>query len=141
MPAPGTPFETFEHPADVGIVAYGADLPELFANAARGMLHFMIDTHQVRAAQSRPLIVEAEDLEGLLVAWLNELLLVLNGDGFLPARFQVRTVSPVRLDAWLEGEPVDPQRHRFRLDVKAATYHTLSVRRTNGWEARILFDV
>jgi SHS2 domain-containing protein len=141
VPAPEKPFETFEHPADVGIVAYGADLPELFANAARGMFHFMIDFQQVRGAQSRPLIVEAEDLEGLLVAWLNELLLVLNGDGFVPARFEVRTVSPVRVEAWLEGEPVDPARHHFRLDVKAATYHALSVKQTNGWEGRILFDV
>lgn len=141
MPPPEKPFETFEHPADVGIVAYGADLPELFANAARGMFHFMIDPDQVRATQSRPLTVEAEDLEGLLVAWLNDLLLVLNGDGFVPARFRVRAVSPTRVEASLEGEPVDPQRHRFRLDVKAATYHTLSVKQSDGWEARVLLDV
>jgi SHS2 domain-containing protein len=141
VPAPGKPFETFEHPADVGIVAYGADLPELFANAARGMFQFMIDPDQVRAAESRPLTVKAEDLEGLLVAWLNDLLLVLNGDGFVPARFQVHAVNPTRVEASLEGEPVDPDRHRFRLDVKAATYHTLSVKQSNGWEARVLFDV
>jgi len=139
--APTTPFEVIEHTADVGIVAYGRDLPELFANAARGMLHFMIDPDQVRPAVSRDLAVEADDLEGLLVAWLNELLLVLNGDGFLPAEFRVRSVTPDRVEATLQGEPVDPGRHRFRLDVKAATYHALSVRQTDGWEAHVLFDV
>lgn len=141
MTAPPKPFETVEHTADVGIVAYGRDLPELFANAARGMLHFMISPEQVRAVSPRPLVVEADDLEGLLVAWLNELLVVLNGDGFLPAEFRVSAVTPRRVEATLEGEPVDPQRHHFRLDVKAATYHALSVKQNNGWEARILFDV
>ncbi len=141
MAAPDKPFEVFEHTADVGIIAYGRDLPELFANAARGMFHFMISREEVRAVASRAVAVDADDLEGLLVAWLNELLVVLNGEGFLPAEFRVRSVTPTRVEATLEGEPVDPQRHRFRLDVKAATYHTLTVQQTNGWDARILFDV
>jgi len=42
----------------------------------------------------------------------------------------------------IHGEPVDPARHHFRLDVKAATYHGLEVRREDGgWIASIIFDV
>ena len=141
MPEPPVPFEVFDHTADVGIIAYGRDLPELFANAARGMFHFIIDPAAAEARERRVRSVEADDLEGLLVAWLNDLLLVLNGDGYVPAAFLVEEVTPTRLRATLPGEPVDPERHRFRLDVKAATYHTLQVRQGDGWSARVLFDV
>src|SRR3972149_2811400 len=96
MPAPTVPFEIFDHPADVGITAYGRDLPELFANAARGMFHFIIDPSAVQERERRTRTVEADDLEGLLVACLNSLLVVLNGDGFLPAAVVVAEVAPTR---------------------------------------------
>jgi len=141
MPAPTVPFEVFDHTADVGIIAYGRDLAELFANAARGMFHFIIDPSAVQERERRTRTVEADDLEGLLVAWLNDLLVVLNGDGFIPAAFVVEEVTPTRLRAVLAGEPVDPERHRFRMDVKATTYHLLQIRQDGGWSARLIFDI
>lgn len=135
------PFEVIEHTADVGIVARGRSLEELFANAAAGMLHFLIDPRSVRAAEQRRVAVEADDLEGLLIAWLNELLVLLNGDGFIPASFDIREVTDRGLAAEVQGERVDPSRHRFRLDVKAATYHQLRIARNDVWHARIIFDV
>lgn len=135
------PFEVIEHTADVGIVAHGRDLPELFANAARGMLHFMIKPELVRPTEERMVEVEADDIEALLVAWLNELLIVLNAHSFIPSTFHVEELEPTRLKARLQGETVDPSRHRFSLDVKAATYHALEISRTNGWSARVIFDI
>ena len=41
MPRP--PFEILEHTADVGIVAHGGSLAELFANAATGMFAIMAE--------------------------------------------------------------------------------------------------
>src|SRR3990172_9412846 len=41
MPHP--PYEILEHTADVGIKAYGRTLPELFVNAARGMIALALD--------------------------------------------------------------------------------------------------
>lgn len=135
------PFEVFEHTADVGIAAYGATLPELFSNAASGMMAFIIQPALVRGTETRRITAEADDREGLLVAWLNELLVLLNGDGFVPREFRVVELSDTRLEAEVSGEPVDPQRHHFRLDVKAATYHQLAIARNDGWHARIIFDV
>lgn len=142
-PAPEAPppFEVFEHTADVGIVARGATLPELFSNAAAGMMAFIIPPALVRGAETRRLVAEADDREGLLVAWLNELLVLLNGDGFVPREFHILELSDTRLLAEVAGEPVDPARHHFRLDVKAATYHQLAITRNDEWDARIIFDV
>jgi len=137
----GPPFEVIEHTADVGIIAYGRSLEELFSHAAMGMMHFLIDAAAVRPIEQRTRTVEAEDREGLLINWLNDLLLLLNAEGFVPARFEVRELTGTRLRADVAGEPVDPERHRFHLDVKAATYHQLYVRKNEMWQARVIFDV
>lgn len=136
-----TPYEIIEHTADVGIIAHGRSLEELFANAATGMFQFLIEPGAVRPVQRRPMVVEAEDLEGLLVAWLNDLLVLLNADAFIPSAFDIQELSDRRLAADVAGEPVDPARHRFRLDVKAATYHQLRISKNNHWHAQIIFDV
>jgi SHS2 domain-containing protein len=135
------PFEVIEHTADVGIVAHGRTLAEVFANAAAGMMAFLIAPDAVRPTETRRITVEADDREGLLVAWLNELLVLLNGDGFVPGVFRVERLTDRRLEADVLGEPVAPERHRFQLDVKAATYHQLEIRRNEQWHARVIFDV
>jgi SHS2 domain-containing protein len=34
-------FEFIDHTADIGITAYGADMPKLFANAGRGLFNII----------------------------------------------------------------------------------------------------
>ncbi len=135
------PFEVIEHTADVGIIAYGRSLEELFANAAAGMMSFLIDLASVRRVQQRTVTADADDREGLLIAWLNELLVLLNADGFVPGRFTVRDLTDTNLRVEVAGEPVDPTRHHFHLDVKAATYHRLEIKQDALWQARVIFDV
>jgi SHS2 domain-containing protein len=136
------PYEILEHTADVGIEARGASLRELFASAAEGMMSLLIDPAAVRAAEHREISLAADDFEGLLVDWLNELLVLLNADGFVPAGFNVTDVSETHtLVADVTGEPVDPVRHRFRTDIKAATYHQVRVAKNDEWRARVILDV
>jgi SHS2 domain-containing protein len=133
--------EVIEHTADVGIIARGDTVEDVFVAAAEGMLSFVIRPEEVRAVETRRRTVDADDRAGLLAAWLNDLILLLNADGFIAGGAAIVECSETRLVADVRGEPVDPARHRFRLDVKAATYHQLAVGKTNGWEARVIFDV
>lgn len=135
-------FEVIEHTADVGIVARAATLPELFEVAAEGMFSFVVEPGVVEHRVWLERIVDADDLAGLLVAWLNDLLIVFNTEQIVPKTFVVDEITERRLRATVHGEPVDPQRHRFRLDIKAATYHMVDVSQTDdGWSARVIFDV
>ena len=46
------------------------------------------------------------------------------------------------LTAELAGEPYAPARHDVRTEVKAVTYHQLSVtRQAGGWVARVILDL
>ncbi|MDQ7842024.1 MAG: archease [bacterium] len=135
-------FEVFEHTADIGIVARGATLAEVFEAAAEGMFSLMVDPGSVENRAWLEREVEADDHGGLLVAWLNNLLAVVNIEAFVPVVFMVDQISPSRLRATVHGEPIDLDRHRFRREIKAATYHMVEVKQADGgWTARVIFDV
>ena len=125
----------------MGIVAYGRDLKELFANAAQGLFSQITDIRRVRPRHSRQVAVEAGDTESLLVDWLNELIFLLDSEGFLGRRFEILEVGDGRLRAQVWGEPVDLDRHQMHVAVKATTYHQLQVVQRDGWRAQVIFDI
>jgi len=130
-----------EHTADTGIIAYGTDMPEAFANAAYGMFSLMADLRQVREETSRYVEAEAGDRESLVVSWLNELLYIFDVERIIFRRFDVLEITNTRLKADAYGEKVDPSRHKLRGGVKAATYHTLKVaERRDRYSIRVIFD-
>jgi SHS2 domain-containing protein len=134
-------FDVVEHTADTGIIAYGTDMPEAFANAAYGMFSLMADLRQVREETSRYVEAEAGDRESLVVSWLNELLYIFDVERIIFRRFDVLEITNTRLKADAYGEKVDPSRHKLRGGVKAATYHTLKVaERRERYSIRVIFD-
>ena len=136
------PFELIEHPADVGIRVYGRDLGTLFARAALGLCSFITDTDTVVERETRSIEVAAPDRESLLVAWLSEVLWLIEVEDLLFARFTIESLSATALVALAHGEPADPQRHPYRGAIKAVTYHQLALRRRAGtWSTNIIFDV
>src|SRR3990167_8516123 len=135
------PYEILEHTADIGLKAYGQTLPELFANAARGMIALALEPQEVRPAQRLPLSARGEDLEELLVHFLSEILYAVDAEGWQFSEFRIQTLEPTRIEAEGWGEAVEPSEH-LRVAVKAVTYHQISVTQTDGdWEAVVYFDI
>jgi SHS2 domain-containing protein len=129
--------------ADVAIRARGPSVGQLFANAAWGMFDLICDSATVESYRVWELEVEAEDLEGLMVDLLTDMLVLFETDGMLLSSVDV-DVTPVgahwRAVARVLGEPYDGDRHQVLHDIKAVTYHTLEVRPDEGW-AQVLFDI
>lgn len=51
-------------------------------------------------------------------------------------------IDSAHIRARLIGEKLDYDRHEFETEIKAVTYHQLSVTCENGrWRARVIFDV
>jgi SHS2 domain-containing protein len=135
-------FDIIEHTADTGIVAYGTDMREAFANVACGMFSLMADLEKVREETSRYVEAEAGDRESLAVSWLNELLYLFDVERIIFKRFDIMELTNTRLRADAHGEKVDASRHELRSGVKAATYHMLKVSENGGrWSIRVIFDV
>lgn len=135
-------FDIIEHTADTGIIAYGADMEEAFANAAYGMFSLMADLEQVNEETSRYVEAEGSDRESLVVTWLNELLYQFDVERILFKRFDILELTATRLKANVHGEKADMPRHELHGGVKAATYHMLEVREKRGrCRIRVIFDV
>ena len=133
-------FDIIEHTADTGIIAYGASLEEALANAAYGMFTLIADPESVREETCRHIEVGAEDIESLLVAWLNELLYILDVERTLFKRFEVLQLTDTSLKAKAYGEPVEESRHRLRPGVKADTYHMLKIEKDDGYTVQLILD-
>lgn len=134
-------FEVIDHTADVGIAAYGKDLKEAFANAAYALFSLMVDLEGVDETSCHDVKVTAEDQDDLLVAWLNELIYIVEVENVLFKRFEVGELTETRLSATCYGETIDPQRHKLKVGVKAATYHMLRIDKGDGFRVQVLLDI
>jgi SHS2 domain-containing protein len=140
-------FETVEHTADIGLRVWGRSLEEMFEQAAAGMISLLVTREGTRSTERRELVIEAADREEALVSFLQELLYLYEVERFIPAAVRVVSAGPSGARCRLEGEAFDPNRHRPRTDIKAATYHDLNVSRTLSrtggvrWESVIIFDI
>jgi SHS2 domain-containing protein len=134
-------FEILEHTADIGIIAYGADLKQAFANAAKGLSSLITDPGGVEERLHRDIELSAADEESLLVDWLNELVFYFDAEGVIFRRFEISRLNNRHLKARGYGEKVDSARHDLKRGVKAATYHMLKVERDKGYRIQVLFDI
>ena len=119
-------FSILPHPADVGIEAHGATLARAFEQAALGMMSVIVDLSTVTASTSLAVDVTGSDSEQLLVRWLSEVLYLYDGRRFVCAHCAIEEFEPTRLSARVSGEYLSGH-HITRLDVKAVTYHQLSI--------------
>jgi SHS2 domain-containing protein len=144
------PFEIIEHPADVGFIAYGSTLEELFANAALALLSLSCELSGIEEREQREILVQSADLESLLYAWLAEILAISDAEQLVFRRVELKclrveeTGGEVRgeVQGIAHGEPFDKTRHRAGTYIKAVTYHQFEVTRTpDGWSAQVFLDL
>lgn len=138
----GAGYELVDHTADIGVRAWGATPAEVFEQAARALFSLVCDPERVGESESVEVALEAEAMDLLLAAWLNELLYIFEARRLLLARFDVLEMGERRLRARVTGELMDSERHVLCGGVKAATLHGLVLEeRAGGWEGFILLDV
>lgn len=159
-------FEIIDISADAGIRAYGETLEDLFANAATGMYSLITEPGGIREEQDIKIDLESHSVEGLLVAWLNELIFHFDTYGFIGKKINITEITPspvsstgqalslapggeglgegeaCRLGAVVSGEDFDTERHERKLLIKAATYHQMKVEKEDGlWVTNVIFDI
>jgi SHS2 domain-containing protein len=135
-------FELVDHTADIGLRIWGPTAADVFEEAGRGLFSLVCDPLHVGDLETVDLELEAEAMDLLLAAWLNELLYVFETRRLVVSEFEVLDLDERRLRARVAGEPLDSRRHVLCGGVKAATLHELRLeRRDDGWEGFVLLDV
>jgi SHS2 domain-containing protein len=136
------PFEIIEHPADVGFIAYGQNLEELFANAALALCSLACDVAGIEERERREVEVTGSDRESLLFAWLAEILAIADAEQMFFRRAQVSELTEGKIRGAVYGEHFDAARHRAGTYIKAVTFHQMRVERApGGWRAQVYLDL
>lgn len=135
-------WEHFAHGADIGVRGSGSTRAEAFSEAAVALTAVLVDPRTVETREPVAIRCVAPDDEILLVDWLNAVVYAMATRKMLFGRFEVY-VDDHSLTASAWGEAIDRARHQPAVEVKAATYTGLAVRRRadGGWIAECVVDV
>ena len=133
-------YELIEHTADIGIRVKGADLKELFKNAALAMFDIIAEKKASGPTKQERIEQQAESLDELFINWLNELLYSSATKELIFSDFQIDKLNERSLQAVAFGSHIS--NYSINTEVKAATYHELKIEKiSSGWQAQLIFDV
>ncbi len=138
-------FRYIDHVADTIVEAYGDSLEEAFENSALALVNIMFEVDQVVPNKALRVDIQENDIENLLYSWLEKILLLMLTDEYIPSEFDARVVmekSKIFLTANVKGENMDLQRHGYHIEVKAITYHEMSIKQERDkFTIRYLVDL
>ncbi|MBW3002001.1 archease [Candidatus Woesearchaeota archaeon] len=122
-------FDILEHTADGKFRAYGKSLEEQFGNALLAMFSFMFNLADVKAKIKKKIKVKGKDKQALLYNWLEEFLVLLDIDAFIPKKVEEIKISETEdgfeVHAILLGDSVGEHQHIG--SVKAMTYAEMEI--------------
>ena len=134
-------FEVLEHTADVGLRLTGDSAEEVFEAAAEGLAALQ-GAWFPGEGEDQALEVVAADLPGLLAAWLDEVLYLLEARDAVLGGVAVAFVQDRRVAGTVRLAP-RADRDLESVGVKAATLHRVRFERAPNetWSADVYLDV
>ncbi len=130
-----------DHTADVIVEATGPTLEACLARLGAGMFAVFAPPRGPGRPRRLEIEAEADDVEQLAIAWLQELLFRSDTEGLVLTAFEVE-LDGRRLQARVEGRELLPEEELLGPSVKAPTRHELRVTPGGeGWEAHVVLDV
>jgi SHS2 domain-containing protein len=134
-------YRFLEHTADIKFQSFGETLEEAFENSALAMFYVMVDIEKVKKNKKIKVECFANNIEELLIEWLNKLLAKANINEMVFSEFMVR-IKNNKLEGQAFGEKLDIKKHNPKIEVKAATYSELFVKKEKDkFICQVVLDV
>ena len=134
-------YEELESAADLGMLVSAKSLELLFASCAWTLFNFIGNIDLLKHDFTAEINLAVDEIDFLLIAWLNELIFLHETRHCLLNDFTVNLTS-TGLIATVRGELIETGVHEIRIGVKAATYHQLKVwHHQDIWNASLVLDV
>ena len=128
-------FRYIEHVSDAMVEAYGRTLGEAFAHSARALVNLVCNVSKVDPHEIVSIETTGFDRKSLLYNWLEKVLLVLLIDNIILAKFEVkikRHKDKYHLFSTCKGDNFLLQKHEYKVEVKAITYHGMKISDKKG---------
>ncbi len=124
------PYRFLPHTADAYFEAWGDTWEEVLCSSVQAFYAVMFEGER-EGKEEKTVVVEAEDIDILIHDVLEELLFLLDVEGFVGAecKAEITGNGTLRAVVRIRGEKLDPRKHRPKDEVKAVTYHEL-----RAWE-------
>ena len=122
-------FEFLEHTADTKIRAYGINLEDAFKNVVVATTSVMTNPDLLKEASSKKVFVKSKNLKALLYDFLEEMLFLLDTEGFLAKRavaLRIVEGDGFELSCELIGDFVSGG-YDVHTTAKAATYSEMDI--------------
>jgi protein archease len=134
-------YRELEHTGDFGIEVIAPTRTELFRRAILALAALLVEPAAVAGVQQHTFEITGSDDVELMHDLLTELLQLFAADGFIWRTAAIKEQGRT-LHVTLQGESFDPNRHIPHGEIKAVTYHQLTVENvSNEWRTCIIFDV
>ncbi len=126
--------------SDVMFEAYGKTEKELFENAAEALFSVICKIKKVKPKEAEEFEIKAEDLENLMLNWLQALIAIVDTEQKFFSKFEIEEIDETHLKAKLYGEPITPQ--LGETVVKAVTMYKYKLEKTEkGYKATVSLDI
>lgn len=136
-------YRNLEHMTDAFIEVTAQTLEEAFETAGVAVVDTILEIKSVEARSERKISVRSPDLNNLLYSWLEEVIILTITDGFAGASFKVKITKheQYELEAVIAGEEVDFEKHHFKVEIKAPTFHLMEIKQEKPVVMRFLLDL
>ena len=135
-------YKLLNHTADIRIEVWGKTKKELFGNIVEAMFDLMVDIQHINTVEEKVVSIAGADIEDLLVNFLREALYLFNGKRWLVKKCKLLELTTGQIVTQFQGELYDSDKHQLKTEIKAVTYHGLSIeKKAQGWKAKVIFDV
>ena len=136
-------YKLLEHATDAFIEVTASDLKEAFIQAGNSVVETTIERSSVKENQQKKISVTGKELRYLLFDWLEEVIYQLITEGFAIHRFEldIKKNNEYKLEAIAFGEPIDLQKHHFKVEIKAPTFHMMEISEGKEVKMRFLLDL
>jgi SHS2 domain-containing protein len=136
-------YRYLDHMTDAFIEVTGDTLEKAFENAGISVVDTIVNIKTVENKEDRKLEVKANDLEGLLYSWLEAIIILTITDGFVVKNFKVNITKNemYHLRAEISGEEINFEKHHFKMEIKAPTYHLMEIKDERPVLMRFILDL
>lgn len=136
-------YRYLEHMTDAFIEVTGDTIDEAFENAGMSVVDTIVDMKSADVRENRTIELHANDLKSLLYNWLEEIIILTVTDGFVGKTFHVKITknNTCHLLANIGGEGINFEKHHFKMEIKAPTYHLMEIKEEKPVLMRFILDL
>lgn len=134
-------FKFLAHTADIKFQAFGNSLKEVYENSALALFNTIYDK-KIKAKKKFKIKTQGHDLESLLYNFLEEVLVLVDGKNFLPAKIKILKFNEgkFKMEAEILGD--DAKNYQISMHVKAITYNEMFVKKIkNKFISQVVLDI